>query len=520
MTTPEGPALLFELGRTGWSRARRHLAAAGYQLSPVGARAGRAVFWDTPDGRLDRRGHRLLLWEDRTSWRLLLVHPSGVEEELLHGPGRAAMGPVLAPSSWESLGERAALLPEKPLVPTGEAYVRRRAFTLLTPSGTVLLAEVQAWEPPEKGWVPALLKVAAGPGAGEASLGHLEVLLRDRAGLSPAPGDLAHLLLPREGGQDPAFRTGMEAALRPDEPMGAAGRRLLGRQLFRLEAHLPWALRDLHPEFVHDARVAARRARTLLRLAGPALGPKRAESLRGDLRWAAALLGEVRDLDVFLEVLERYARELPPDIPAPRSLMERLAEERRAALAALREGFSGRRLPRLLARLRRLVQSPPPRGRRGAAAEKAGDAARRIAGRQIRRALKAADSLGPSPSPEALHRLRILFKRARYALEFFREVLPEEAGACIEAAVALQEVLGSHQDAVVAVRRLREAAERPSLPPGELVASGVLLQRFWQSAEAARGNLGGGLRRFRRAWRALRRRLRSPSPETLGPRHP
>ncbi len=519
MTTPEPPVLLFELGRTGWRRARKHLAAAGYQLSPAGPRAGRAVFWDTPDGRLDRRGHRLLLWEDRTSWRLLLVHPSGVEEELLHGPGRAAMGPVLAPSSWESLGERAALLPEKPLVPTGEAYVRRRAFTLLTPSGTVLLAEVQACVPPEKGRAPALLRVGAGTGGGGASLGHLEVLLRDRAGLSLASGDLAHLILPREG-QDPAFRAGMEAALRPDEPLGAAGRRLLGRQLFRFEAHLPWALRDLHPEFVHDARVAVRRARTLLRLAGPALGPKRAESLRGELRWAAALLGEVRDLDVFLEVLERYLSALPPGVPVPQTLVERLAEDRRAALAALREGFSGRRLQRLLARLRRLVQSPPPRRRRGASAERAGDAARRIAGRQVRKALKAADSLGPSPSPEALHRLRILFKRARYALEFFREVLPEEAAECIEAAVALQELLGTHQDAVVAVGRLREAAGRSALPPGELLASGVLLQRFWQSADAAREDLKEGLRRFRRAWRALRRRLRSPSPETSRPLDP
>ncbi|MGC8762586.1 MAG: CHAD domain-containing protein [Acidobacteriota bacterium] len=515
MTTPEPPPLRFEVGGAGWKRARRHLAAAGYRLTPSGSVSGRAVFWDTADGRLGRQGLRLLLWEEREAWRLVLVHPSGREEDLARGMGKAPFGPVLDPASWEVPAGRGGLLGAKPLVPLAAAHLRIRSFTLRSPTGRPLRAEVQAPAPREGGGVPSLLQVAAASAEGAASLGHLEVLLRDRAGLKPAEGDLASQLRRGQGPGDPSREARAESPLRPEEPLSAAGRRLLGRQLSRLEANVPWALGDLHPEFVHDARVAARRARTLLRLLGPALGPRRSESLRAELRWAAGLLGEVRDLDVFLAAWDRQAARLPPGLPGPDTLRAVVAGERAGALEALREGLSSRRFHRLLQRIRRLVLSPPPSRPRGAAAERTSEAARRLVRRTGKRALAAAEALGPDPAPEALHRLRILFKRARYAAEFFREVLPQEAEDLIAAAVDLQEALGAHQDAVVAAVRLRRAVEAGRAPEGELLAAGALLQGFWQSAAAARADLGERLGRFRKAYRKLRRSP-PPSPETSG----
>lgn len=519
MTTPERSAAHFLLQGGGWRRTLRVLEAAGYAVTAEGAATGRVTFLDTPEGRLEKRGVRLLLWEERDRWCLKGTTPSGREEELCRGERDPPEGPVVDGRSL-GLGDRTSLWGDKPLVVRLRGRMRTRSYLLTTPSGGRLRLEREVFFPKGSRRGLSILRAWAPRREEAAGLDRLKGLLRDRAALPPTGGHLAALVPGAPGAVVPFPAALGEVPLEPQMPMAEAGRNLLGRQVVRMEAFIPWALRDLHPEFVHDARVATRRARTLLRLAGPALGPKRAESLRRELRWAAALLGEVRDLDVFLEVLERYLGELPPEVPAPQRLLERFQEDRRTALLALQDGFSGRSLLLLLERLRRLVLSPPPRNPRGAGAEKAGMAARRMARRQVRRALKAAKALGPAPLPEALHRLRILFKRARYALEFFREVLPGEAEACIEAATAVQEVLGAHQDAVVALGRLREAARRSDLPSEELVASGVLLQRFWQSADLARGTLEEGLRRFRRSWRRLRRRLPKPPGETSGALRP
>lgn len=519
MTTPERAPVHFLLRGRAWERVRGALEAAGYAAAEEGAASAWVAFLDTADGRLGRRGIRLLLWREAGGWRLRWRDPSGRQEDLCRREGSPPAGPVVDGGAL-GLGDRASLWGGKPLIWHLEGRVRVRSYLLSTPSGRTLRLEREDFVPPGSHRVLSLLRAWA-PGREEASsLDHLEVLLRDRAALPPAGGDLAALAYGAAGRPDPSAPSLGDGPLTMEMPLALAARRLLCRQVSRMEAFLPWALRDLHPEFVHDARVAARRARTLLRLAGPALGPRRAQSLRLELRWAAGLLGKVRDLDVFLDGLGRYVRELPPEVLPPRTVLERLAEDRREALQDLREGFSGRRLARLLERLRRLVLSPPPKRPRGPGALEAGDAARRLLRRQVRRALRAADSLGPAPPPEALHRLRILFKRVRYALEFFRELLPEEAQECIEEATALQEVLGAHQDAVVAVHRLKEAVERAAPPPGELLASGVLLQRFWQSAEVARGDLEEGLRRFRRSWRRLRRHLMEPAGETSAPSLP
>ena len=55
------------------------------------------------------------------------------------------------------------------------------------------------------------------------------------------------------------------------------------------------ALLDLDPEFLHDLRVATRRARTALRLFAPLLDPERAAHWSGELAWIGSSVGPVRD---------------------------------------------------------------------------------------------------------------------------------------------------------------------------------------------------------------------------------
>jgi CHAD domain-containing protein len=126
---------------------------------------------------------------------------------------------------------------------------------------------------------------------------------------------------------------------------------------------------------------------------------------------------------------------------------------------------------------------------------------RELAARESRRLRKAGEGLGPDSTDEELHRSRILGKRARYAAELASPELGKASRRFLVRAKALQDVLGAHQDAIVAEARLRGLlAEAPS--SGAAFAAGRLVERERQRRREARGQLP-------KAWRALERSARA-----------
>ena len=75
-----------------------------------------------------------------------------------------------------------------------------------------------------------------------------------------------------------------------------------------------------------------------------------------------------------------------------------------------------------------------------------------------RRLRKAVDALGAHPDDDALHRVRILAKRTRYAAELAAPVVGEEAAALAAQLTQVQDVLGEVHDTVVAEAWLRDTA--------------------------------------------------------------
>jgi hypothetical protein len=148
-------------------------------------------------------------------------------------------------------------------------------------------------------------------------------------------------------------RVGLAPGTRADVAAGI----VLGRLLGGAEANVPGTLEDLDTEFLHDLRVSIRRARSVLReFAGVHPEAPRAR-LRAELRWAQALTGPVRDLDVWLlewDALTRLlAAEPAGDLePLRRLLLQRRAQELAlsgavcAAAASLRCWTPGGRSPR------------------------------------------------------------------------------------------------------------------------------------------------------------------------------
>jgi CHAD domain-containing protein len=273
----------------------------------------------------------------------------------------------------------------------------------------------------------------------------------------------------------------------------------LSASVARFDANEPalWTERD--PEAVHQARVATRRVRSDLRTLHEFVDAHWARGLRGELRWLGAELGAVRDIEVLRERLSLHADLLPDaEADAARAAIRRLGADHIAARTELLRALRTPRYAQLHRALHDAVATPrltPAAHRR---AVEALPEAVRPNWRRLRRAV---DALGAVPSDAALHEVRIRAKRCRYAVELTSPVIGRPARELAAALTRVQDVLGEHQDAVVADRWLAKAA--PECSPAEAYALGML-------AEVERGLAVRSRSALASAWDATRvRSLRS-----------
>jgi CHAD domain-containing protein len=264
-------------------------------------------------------------------------------------------------------------------------------------------------------------------------------------------------------------------------------------------------------EGLHDMRVAARRMRAALGLFEPAL-PARARTLQPELRWVASLLGGVRDLDTQLSWITSWSRKAAPEDQAALGLLSSALERRRErARRRMLEGLESLRYARLIARLTEILRRGPPR-RSPAARAPALAAFPALIERRHARVRKAGKGLGARSAPEMFHRLRIRCKRLRYAVENASDLYGGAASDYIDALVRVQDILGLHQDAVVAVSRLQDLLQPPSprMPPRVVFMMGRASQRYEQQAAKLRKRFGKAYLRLQgKSWTRLQKAMKN-----------
>jgi CHAD domain-containing protein len=273
------------------------------------------------------------------------------------------------------------------------------------------------------------------------------------------------------------------------DPGAVRLREMLEAQRVSLLVHDPGTRLGDDPENLHQHRVAARRTRAILRAGRRYLDAGWQGSLIGPLEQLGEATGPVRDLDVLLEHVRKQLEVLDkPDRRAGRTLVSQLEREREAARSRLVETLEGEQYGLLLARL-----CPPPR----LAPETEAIPLERIARKEFRRLGKAARRLPTNPDQNATHRLRILLKRARYTAELYG---PKEKGSrrFLAAARSLQDLLGEHQDAIVAKERLRATTVVDSRTAAAFVAGRI--------AERQDARMADVQERLPVAWKRLRKR--------------
>ena len=247
-------------------------------------------------------------------------------------------------------------------------------------------------------------------------------------------------------------------------------RRALAASTVRLLRHDAGVRLGRDPEDVHQARVATRRLRSDLRTFRDVLEPDWAGPLRDGLRWLGGELGTVRDAEVLRDRLRGREALLPAeDRPAAEDLFGGLERRRDEARARLLDAMRTTRYDEVLEAL--IGAANDPRVPEDVAGRPAAEVLRPALEGPWKHLAGAIASVLDDPRDENLHAARIRAKRVRYAAEAVAPVFGKRARAFALAAAGLQDVLGEHQDAVVAGAWLREAgAGAHTFVAGELAA--------------------------------------------------
>jgi CHAD domain-containing protein len=246
---------------------------------------------------------------------------------------------------------------------------------------------------------------------------------------------------------------GKPVRAQPADPTVHQLRAALDTRLRVLLARDPGTRIGEDPEELHQMRVAVRRMRAALKAARPLLDRAWADDLRAELGWLGRALGPVRDADVLIERLRNRAAGFDDTSrTAVETLIEALVADRETARAEMLDVLGSDRYLALLRRLASAVSKPLP----AAVGAAAGPALVELVRTEYRRLSKAVQRAGDDPTDEVLHALRIQGKRLRYTGELAATAGRKPVRKLVESTVALQDVLGEHQDACVAQHRVRQ----------------------------------------------------------------
>ena len=251
--------------------------------------------------------------------------------------------------------------------------------------------------------------------------------------------------------------------IKENDPMAEAGRKILRFHFAHMLAHEEGTRNGQDIEELHDMRVATRRMRAAFEVFGPYFRRKVVKKHLKRLRAAGRALGRMRDLDVSVEKAQRYLETLPEEErPGLDPLLNTWGQERTTERDQLLAYLDSENYQRFKQEFNQFVSTPGDGVPPITETVPTPNLVRHVVPVLIHTrlaALRAHEQIVTNASVEQLHALRIEFKRLRYAIEFFREVLGGEAREVIDEIKTLQDHLGDLNDANVACQSLREFIE-------------------------------------------------------------
>ncbi|MFC8512347.1 CHAD domain-containing protein [Streptomyces sp. NPDC057257] len=451
-----------------------------------------ATYYDTPDERLAAASITLRrrLGGSDAGWHLKLPVAPGVRDEV-HAPLSATV-----PRSLVALIR--ARIRDAELLPVMRLRSDRDVRDLVDAEGR-LLAEVS---------VDAVRAERLGGDGGTAQWTEMEVELADDG--DPAFLDKVDKRLRKAGVRPAKSASKLARALAETEPKKkrkkqrpaapepvTAGDHVLAYVREQREAilELDPAVRQDAYDSVHRMRVATRRMRSSFRSYSKVLDRAVTDPIGEELKWLAGELGVDRDQEVLTERITAAVDELPRTLVVGpvRTRLRTWAHARRGgSRRRLIAVLDGKRYLQLLETLDALVADPPLLEAAAGKPEKVlAKAVRKDFGKVAKLVEQALGEPAGHDRDLVLHEARKKAKRTRYAAEAAVPALGGPASALVKSAKALQNLLGDHQDSVMARETLREIAAQAHGAGESTFTYGVLYGREEQRAATDEAELPG-----------------------------
>ena len=276
------------------------------------------------------------------------------------------------------------------------------------------------------------------------------------------------------------------APVKPSDPARDAIRAAMAANVLRLIRNDP-PTRLGSAEGLHQMRVSCRRMRSDLKTFASLVDEDWAQDLAGDLKWIGDVLGKVRDLDVITDRLHASSKDIEHQLSL---LFEALAQQQQTARRSVTAALKSKRYLDLLERLVAAAGQP-------VTTEKAQRPCQEVllplVASRWKKLAGAAKTATSEVSDEVLHDIRIKTKKVRYAAEAVAPALGKKNGndlfAFAEKVASLQDVLGVHQDASVAMSTIRNSVSADSVDAVFVFAAGRLFEREKAEARKARKDM-------------------------------
>lgn len=215
------------------------------------------------------------------------------------------------------------------------------------------------------------------------------------------------------------------------------------------------------PEYVHQARVALRRLRSAIKLFAPLLPADFVSAYGQTWQTLASALGEARNWDVFITETLPPIQAAFPKHRDTRHLNQEGIRRARQARKAVTHMLSLPEYPRLIVEFTAAIYAL-----NDLLPQNLEDFARQQIKSRARSARRLA-KLHHELEPAERHRMRICFKKLRYAIEFFSPLLPAKPlKRYLPTLARLQDELGLINDHVTAQSLIDEALQ--GRPPGPI----------------------------------------------------
>ncbi|WP_128428478.1 CYTH and CHAD domain-containing protein [Streptomyces cyaneus] len=446
-----------------------------------------ATYYDTADERLAASSITL---RRRTGgsdagWHLKFPVAQGVRDEI-QAPLSDDLPKTLA-------GLVRSRVRDTELVPVVRLRSDRDVRDLVDADGR-LLAEVS---------VDAVLAQRLAGGDGSAQWTEIEVELAD--GVDPAFLDKVEKRLRKAGVRPSKSASKLARALaetapkKPDlasvEDPVTAGDHVLAYVRVQRDAivGLDPAVRQDVEDSVHSMRVATRRMRSTFKSFGKVLDRAVTDPIGDELKWLAGELGVDRDREVLNERLSAALDEVPHALvsgPVAERLSHWAGDRPGGASGRLIGVLDSRRYLALLDALDGVLTDPPLLKAAGKKPGKVLPKAVRKDFGKVTALVEQALELEPGTDRDvAIHEARKKTKRTRYAAEAATPALGKSAKSLTKSMKSLQNLLGEHQDSVMARQTLRELSAVAHAAGESAFTYGLLYGREEQRAAAVEAEL-------------------------------